>query len=454
MKQLRKITLVLISIGVCCFNFIGCGGDSKTSNEDTNKKEVSINSKESTNNKPTDNTISNNNQEVVLKILSSIQTESEAELEKKFASDYMAEHSNVKIEFIPCASNDLAKTVVQLATSEDLPDAITCFTDMMPVIEDMNIAIDHSAVLDKKYLDSLDKNIYNECCINDKLIRVPWFIVPSALIYRSDWLKEAGMDTIEDMDDFVKVAKAFTKDGRWGFSMVGTNNSSGTSRFVQIARAFGVNEAYQGSDGKWKSDLTTDKYKNALQTFVDISLKDGSVPPGAAEAGYPEASNYFAQEQTGLMITGSNAIGVILEGNPSLKGKIGCVPIPKAERHVSSLNTTGYTITTACKNPEVMADYLKFLNEPKNANAWLEQTGRLPVTKDVLDEASSKDQAYKGFADSLQYFVPTPSFGGIQEINDVMGESYNSMLGGSVTIDQAMERVKERVEEILNKYNK
>ena len=63
-------------------------------------------------------------------------------------------------------------------------------------------------------------------------------------------------------------AKALTKDtdgdgqvDQWGFSMVGSNNSSGQSRFMSYLWSNGYELAYQedGSD-EWKTDITTARH--------------------------------------------------------------------------------------------------------------------------------------------------------------------------------------------------
>ena len=143
------------------------------------------------------------------------------------------------------------------------------------------------------------------------------------------------------MEDFRNVGKAFTNGSdKWGFAMVGTQNGSGEARFSQFIKAFGVDEIYQDDTGAWVSDLTGDKYKTALQTFVDLDIVDGIVPPGATETGYPEAVTYFANQQAGMIISGSNALGAIVSQNPELDGKLASVPIPSQERHVTNLQVS------------------------------------------------------------------------------------------------------------------
>lgn len=426
----KKVISILLSASMVMTLAVGCGSSEKPKDGGTS-----------------DN--GSDEEQIELTILSTLITETEAPLEQAMADAYMEQHPNVKITLVGQPVNDMPQKIVALNTSGDLPDAFFMPTEFMSQAYDMGIIVDHEELLGEEYMSTLNEQAVEFGKINGQLMMVPWHIIPQGLIYRSDWLEEAGFDTIETMDDFREVAKAFTKDGHWGFSMVGTQNGSGETRFVQYARAFGVNEVYQDDSGKWVTDLTENKYREALQSFTDLALKDEVVPPGATETGYPEASSYFAQEQTGLMISGSNAIGAIISANPDLDGKIASVPIPADERHVTAVQTSGYAITTACEHPEVLADYLKFMTDEENAIDFALQSGRLPVTKAGLENEAFKTPAYQGFIDSIQYSIPQPAFPAYTEVLDVMGESYNTIIGNGVSVDDAMEQVKTRMETIL-----
>lgn len=421
----------------------GCSGGSKEASEAKDSGAAQSQVDESTEAGSSEETIT-------LRILSTLATETEAPLEQAMADAYMKEHPNVKIELIGQPVNDMAKKIIALNTSGDLPDAFFMPTEFMSQAYDMGIIVDHEALLGEDFMSTLNEKVVEYGKINNQLMMVPWHVIPVALIYRADWLAEAGIDKIETVEDFRNTAKTFTKDGHWGFSMVGTQNGSGEARFCQYVRTFGVNEVYQNESGKWVSDLTSDNYKKALQSFVDLALVDGVVPPGPTETGYPEAAAYFAEQKTGLMISGSNAIGAIISANPELDGKLASVPLPAAERHATNLQTSGYAITTACEHPDVMADYLKFMTSKDLAVDFGIKTGRLPVTKEAAEDPAFQTDTFKGFIDCMEYALPQPAFPAYTEILDVMGESYNTMMGNNVSIDDAMAQVANRVEGILS----
>lgn len=444
---MKKKLSVWVSLVMVMILVAGCSGSETTTSEPTT--ETTTETEKSTTVEKESDSPTTDEEQVTLNIMSTLITEQEAPLEQAMADAYMVEHPNVKIEFVGAPVNEIAKKIITLNTSGDLPDAFFMPTEFMAQAHAMGIVVDHEKLLGQEWISSLSGKIAEYSKMEDQLMIVPWHVIPVALIYRADWLKDAGIDKIETMDDFLNAAKAFTTEDRWGFSMVGTNNGSGQARFTQYVRAFGVNEVYQDASGKWVSDLTTDKYEVALQSFVDLALKDGVVPPGATVTGYPEAAAYFAQEKTGLMISGSNAIGAIESANPELKGKLGSVSVPMAERHVTNLQTSGYAITTACENPEVMADYLKFMTSKDIAVDFALKSGRLPVTKEAAMDPSLQTETFKGFVDCMEYALMSPSFPAYGEILDIMGESYNTMIGNGLTIDEAMDKLKSRLEVVL-----
>lgn len=396
-------------------------------------------------------------EEVTLSIMSCLQTEDEAELESAIADAYMEENPNVKIEFISVANNDLDAQVTTMAASDDLPDAFFMNCAFMSTALDMGIVVDANDYISDEFKSDISQEVLDYATVDDTLMFIPWFQIPIALIYRTDWLEQAGIEKIETMDDFKEAAKQFTEiSGNYGFSMVGARNGSGEARFSVYAKAFGVDEVWQNEDGKWETDLTSDKFKTALQSFVDLDLVDGTVPAGASETEYQDAVTYFANEQTGLIISGSNAVGAILNRNPELEGKIGSVAIPAATteegRHVTNLQVSGYAITTACEHPEIMADYLEFMANYDNAVSFGSATGRIPVTNSALADEAFSGPEYEGFTDCMQYSIPYSTFPAYSEVQDIFGEAYNSMLTG-VSIDDAMANVETRMTELLEEYN-
>lgn len=371
---------------------------------------------------------------------------------------YMELHPNVKINQIGLPVNDMAQKITAQAASNDLPDGFFMPTEFIGPAHDMGIILDPTPYLSEEWLASVIPGCIEDATMEGQLMFVPWFCIPYGVVYRSDWLEEAGLDSLETWDDFKDAAEAFTKDtdgdGRidqWGFSMVSTRNGSGEQRFINWPRSFGVDEAVK-VDGKWVIGIDSPEFAEALKSFTDLALVSGAVPPGLTETGYPEAADYFAQEKTGLMVTGSNALGSILSSNPDLAGKLGSVTIPKAVRHVAPLQSSGIAITTACEHPEVFADFLMFITQGNIALNFAQNSGRLPVLSDLMEDEAFSDPMYDGFLDASNYVYPPQLFAGNGELLDICGEAYTTVLSGT-SIEDAMAVVSKKVVALEKKYN-
>lgn len=83
--------------------------------------------------------------------------------------------------------------------------------------------------------------------------------------------------------------------------------------------------------------------------------------------------------RSGLHVfSGSNVLGGIYNANPDMRGKMGSFPMPTAEGvdPVTSFSSVGMTISNTCKNPEVAADFLKYMTSVDNSVEW--NKGNLP----------------------------------------------------------------------------
>lgn len=386
-------------------------------------------------------------------------TEKEAPMIKEMAAKYMELHPNVKINQVGVPVNDIAKKITALAASGDLPDGFFMPNEFMGPAKEMGIILDPTPYLDKQWIDDIIPGCLQDATIDGQLMFVPWHYIPMGIVYRKDWLKDAGLSSLETWNDFLKAAKEFTKDtnndGRidqWGFSMISTRNGSGENRFINWPRTWGVDEA-KLENGKWTLGFDKPGFKESLKYFCDLALVHGVVPPGLTETGYPEAAAYFAQGKTGLMLTGSNALGAILSDNPDLKGKLGSAPIPKQNRHVCPLQTSGIAITTSCKHPEVFADFLMFITQEQIAVNFALNSGRFPVKKSLIANKAFADEMYQGFMKASQYAYPPQVFSGNGELLDIVGEAYTTLLSGS-SLDDVMNTVLRRGKFLEEQYNK
>ena len=383
----------------------------------------------------------------------------------QYADEFMKENPDVKVEIQAIASGDIYTKLAAMATSpDDLPTLFFTSADQVPTLYDLGITEDMTKWLDKDSIDGLAKGVVDAAMIDGQMTYYPVAVQPTAVIYRTDRFEEAGLKVPATWAEFVDCAKALTKDtdgdgevDQWGFSMVGSNNSSGQSRFMSYLWSNGFELAYQedGSD-EWKTDITTDPaFVDVFSTWTDMNNVEGVVPTGITEVDYPTSANYFAMGYTSMFLTGPNALGVAYANNPDLKGKLASFKLP-GEYAGTMLGAEGYAITpfSTDAQKEAAARYLAFFTSHDADMKFWESSGKIPSTTEGQKAAYITGEDYAGFLKQIEDGCrPTLAFAGISGLKSALGDAYASVFSEEKTNDQAVDQLVKNMDQLLEDYN-
>ena len=380
----------------------------------------------------------------------------------EYAEKFMEEHPNVTIEIQAVASNDIYTRLAAMATSPDeLPTMFFTSADQIPTLYDLGLTEDLN-----NYMTDEDKALWTDGVIesgiiNGDLTYIPVSLQPTDIIYRIDRFEEAGLEIPTTWDEFIECAKALTKDtdgdgvvDQWGFGMVGSNDSSGQSRFMSYLWSNGYECAYE-EDGEWKTDIA------ATPEFIDVFSKwtsmnaDGLVPIGITEVNYSTAANYFAMGYTSMFLTGPNALGVAYSSNPDLRGKLGSFKIP-GEYSGTMLGAEGYAISSYASDAEKQAAYefIKFFATADTEYKFWQSSGKIPAVKAGQSVEFITGEDYEGFLQQIADGCrPTLTFPGIAGLKGVLGDAYSAVFSGEMTNEQAVDSLVADLAELMEDYN-
>ncbi len=381
----------------------------------------------------------------------------------KYAENYMAQHPNVKIEITAISSNDIYTKLAAMATSpDDLPTLFFTSADQAPTLYDLGMTEDLNNWLDNAHKAEFANGVVEACTLDNTMAFYPIDVQPSAIIYRQDWFDEKNLKAPTTWEEFLSCAKALTedtnKDGevdRWGFSMVGSNNSSGQSRFMSYLWSNGYDLISEQADGTWKNGLGEDGFLKAFSFWTDLNNVHHVVPNGITEVDYATAANYFAMEYTGMMLSGSNAIGVAYANNPNLKGKIGSFRIP-GDAPGTMLNTEGYALCNKASDEEkaVAIDYLKFFISNDKEQMFWQSSGKIPSTLEGQKAAYISGPDYAGYLDTIAKGCrPTVNFAGMAGLKTILGDGYSSVFSGEKMNEEAVKKMEADLDTLLEDYN-
>jgi len=376
---------------------------------------------------------------------------------------YMAMYPNVKLNPVECSMNDLYTTLITQATAGTLPDIFTMSEAYSANCLEMGMSTDRLAeLLGEEYMNGIIDAAIENATVDGTLVYMPWQNNTTAMVYRKDLFAEKGIEAPKTWDEFLTAAKTLTEDtdsdgtpDRYGCVFAGTRNDSAESRFQTFALTFGCDFVTANGDGTYTSGFGTEEYKNAMTAFVNIAANEGVTPAGFVETGYSEAYTMIAADRACMFFSASNVLGGIYNANPEMRGKMGSFPMPTAPgvAPVTSFSSVGMTISSTCKNPEVAADFLKYMTSVENSVAWNEATCRLPVVKDALTAICENDEAYAGFAAASENAVIYPAFAGLAELRDISGECWQTVVSEGVSIEDALATAASKAEEVAKSHS-
>lgn len=380
----------------------------------------------------------------------------------QYADAFMEANPNINVEIQAISTNDIYTKLASMATSpDDLPTLFWSSGDMVPGQLDIGIVEDLNNYLDDDTKAGFAEGVLEGATFGDQLAFYPIDVQPSAVIYRKDRFEEAGLEVPTTWDEFLEAARALTVDSdgdgevdQWGFSMVGSNNSSGQSRFMSYLWSQG-NDIIREEDGEWVADVDNEDFTADFKFWTDLYTEEGVVPTSITEVDYATAANYFAMGYTSMILSGSNAMGVAYASNPDLNGKLGSFVIP-GEAPGTMLNAEGYALCNAASEEEKAAavEFLKFFSTNDSELSFWQTSGKIPATIEGQSAEYISGDDYKGYLDTIAAgTVPTMNFAGINGVKTALGDAYSGVFAGEATAEEAVADLAEEMEMLLEDYN-
>lgn len=460
----RKLISLMLTAAVAVSMLSGCGKNTDSTTTDAKSEANADNNEQS---KGADDTKSENKasgEEITLTVMDGYAPEDpHGQFIYEYAEEFMAQNPNIKIEIQAIATNDIYTKLAAMAASPDeLPTIFFSSADQVPTLYDLGLTADLNNILDDSTRQGLADGVVEAATIDGQMTYYPVALQPQGIIYRKDRFEEAGLSIPATWDDFIECAKALTVDtdndgqvDQWGFSMVGSNNSSGQSRFMSYLWSNGYKLAYQDGD-EWKTDIANDqKFVDIFTKWTDMNNVEGIVPTGITEVDYPTAANYFAMGYTSMFLTGPNALGVAYSSNPELEGKLGSFKVP-GEYSGTMLGAEGYCISSYASDAEkaAAAEYLKFFTSHDKDMKFWQSSGKIPSTKDGQNIEYIKGDDYKGFLQQIEDgCIPTLAFAGISGLKSSLGDAYSAVFSNEKTNQEAVDGLVKAMEQLLEDYN-
>lgn len=373
----------------------------------------------------------------------------------QYAEAFMKANPNIKVEITAIASNDIFAKLAAMATDpSSLPTLYFTSGDQAPSLYDLGFTEDLAGHLDDAALAGLAPSALEAAKLGGATAFYPLAVQPLGVLYRIDRFEEANVVPPTTWDEFLTAAKALTttegEDPIAGFGMIGSNNSSGQSRFLSYLWSSCLDVISQDAGGSWVTDVDSPEFLKAFTFWTEMNDPHHVVPTGITSVDYPTAANYFAMGFTNMMMTGGNALGVAYNSNPELKGKIGSFPIPGCAG--SQLNAEGLALSAHATDAEKAAAvaYLKFFAENDPELMFWQSSGKIPATTEGQQAEFLQGADYAGLLETIEKgTVPVVNFPGMAAVKTALGNAYSAVFSGEADNAAAVATLKTEIDQIL-----
>jgi multiple sugar transport system substrate-binding protein len=294
-----------------------------------------------------------------------------------------------------------------------------------------------------------------------KIYGLPWTTDTWAMVYRTDLLKEAGIDTLPTTWEQLRAdsKQVYAKTGKSGFGFPAGSSASGAIWFLANFYWWSEDKALivQKSDGSYALGLTAQDVAAAMKYFKDF-MDNGDNPKSnlaASDAHDPAIIRALVAGDQAMGAMPPNTYKSLLaaykEANPDKPAPFASAPFPHTSDTKSSMFGGRMLIINAnTKHPDAAWKFVKFMSSQKVFADFY--TSQFPAQQSLLKQIDF-GAPLKGFAEQFEFARtwgpyasgPVP----IGQMWNATGRAFGAALSGQTSPDAAAQQLLDEISKQL-----
>lgn len=376
----------------------------------------------------------------------------EGEKVAQLIPEFEKQNPGIKIEIQQIPWTAAHEKLITAFAGETLPDCFqignTWITEFnqLNAIDSLNSYINSSKVIKSK---NYFKGIWDSNLMNSTVCGIPWYVDTRVMFYRTDMLKQAGIDEFpKTWDDFFIVGEKIKKmTGDYGIFLP-TNEWQPYIIFGYQKGADFLKNNYQ------YSNFSDTAFINAM-TYIDKLYKSG-----VALHDMQKVLNVYQSFGDGYFAFYISGPWNVLEFNKTLpdniKDKWMTAPLPSFDSDYPGYSSAGgasLVISKTSKNKSEAWKWIEFLSEKNTQTRFYEIVNALPAIISAWEQPELKDNKYmRAFFQQLQKTKPDPK---VPEWEQIVFEKLKNKVEyvarNEMTVKEAMKKLDGEVNSILEK---
>lgn len=296
------------------------------------------------------------------------------------------------------------------------------------------------------------RGLWETNVIDGALYGVPWYADTRLLFYRTDLLREAGIDgpprTWTEFRDALRRVKARAGQGQYA-ALLPLDEWSQPAIFGLQAGAAILRD--EGRFGGFREPA----FRRGAAFY--LSLFEERLAPVASNAQVSNVYQQFERGEFAFYVTGPWNIGEFRARlSPAMRGRWSTAPLPAPDGEpypgVSLAGGTSLVVFAASPHKDAAFRFLEYLSEPAQQVRLFELTGDLPArTAGWQAPGLAEDPQAEAFRVQLERVVPTPKVPEWENVAWQLADAMEAAARGKTTLDEALARLDADVDRTLAK---
>lgn len=351
--------------------------------------------------------------------------------------------TGIKINVVaaPTDSDTRQQKITTLLSSQDTS------VDVFEVNDEMATSFKNTGWLEPlqdKVLTSDIKDEFAEGYMKDMLTSTKGDVigVPSYQGYLALWVDQkkldaAGMKTIENKDDFVKFAKASTKNGQFGYG----GSWEKTYVFNEIA-------SFVNLFGGDYYDWTNPKSREAVKFMYDMANTWKVTPVDQIADKYEQMNQKFNDGKYGMVFmwgTGDD----YKKANRYGDDQIHIINTPQFEKRTIFTDSWSYTLNAASENKPAAIKFLKYMASKEGELQGWKDFARYPARTDVSQDPAVESDIKAIYTEiqSTNEIHGRPMLPQSMEFITAMGSLFQDYIQDKITLDEFCKKAQAAVKQ-------
>ena len=273
-----------------------------------------------------------------------------------------ADNRQAKISTI-LASGD--KTVDLISVNDEMKSEFKYNGYLVPLEEDV-MTEETRKGFPQKYLESI-------CGADGHIYSVPFLMDVMMFWVNQEFLDQAGLDEIKDMDDIYTLQKSITDPDKFAYGDAWEN--------THVYNSIGEFVNFWGGD---YLDWMNPRTQEAVRSMKKM-LEDGITSPAQLVDQYEQMEEKFIKGKYGCIFMYTGALNTFRDANVYGKNKIHMAYLPQFREKATNIATWQYVLNNASEHKEAAVKFLQYAANYEGSTDYAKLMKSYPARLDVIE---------------------------------------------------------------------